>query len=50
MKICKCEWGKDVYGFYVTPLLGFSNVYGEKSFWIGWLRCLFRVYIGDRVK
>lgn len=37
MKLKKCKFEKDVMGFYLTPLIGFSNVNGEKSIWIGWL-------------
>jgi hypothetical protein len=34
----KCKWEKDAFGFYLTPLIGFSKIYtGKWSFWIGWL-------------
>jgi len=35
----KCKFEKDVTGIYITPLIGYSNVNGNKSFWFGWL-CL----------
>ena len=43
MKFMKCKYEKDVHGFYLTPLIGFSNVKGLKSIWIGWLFWLMSV-------
>jgi len=43
MKLKKCKWDRDVHGFYLTPLVGFSQVMGVKSVWIGWLWWLFSV-------
>jgi len=37
----KCEWGKDVHGFYVFPLLGISKIKGIWSIWCGWAYWLF---------
>lgn len=38
----KCAFEKDVVGFYITPLIGFSKDerYG-KALWVGWGRWLF---------
>lgn len=33
----RCIWAKDTHGFYITPLVGVSNVRGVWAFWIGWL-------------
>lgn len=43
MKLAKCRFEKDVLGFYLTPLLGYSNVNGQRSIWIGWLFWLFSI-------
>jgi hypothetical protein len=43
MKIKGCKFDKDVNGFYLTPLVGFSKVKGEKSVWLGWLFWIFVV-------
>lgn len=43
MKLINCKFEKDVTGFYLTPLLGYSNVHGQKSVWIGWLIWLFSI-------
>ena len=40
MKLLKCKFEKDVTGIYITPLIGYSNVKGERSIWIGWLSWL----------
>lgn len=32
----KCRFEKDTTGFYILPLLGYSNVRGTKSIWFGW--------------
>lgn len=37
MKFVKCKFETDVTGIYITPLIGYSNVVGEKSVWLGWL-------------
>lgn len=42
-QLARCKFEKDVYGFYLTPLLGYSNVGGQKSIWIGWLFWLFSI-------
>ena len=46
--LAKCKFEKDVYGFYLTPLLGYSNVGGQKSIWIGWLFWLFSIIWGEK--
>lgn len=33
----RCVYEKDEVGIYLTPLIGYSNRGGDKSFWIGWL-------------
>lgn len=33
----KMFFAKDVTGLYLTPLIGYSKVKGQKSLWIGWL-------------
>jgi len=43
MKLAKCRFEKDVRGFYLTPLIGFSNVHGKKSVWIGWFHLLITI-------
>lgn len=45
MMLIKCKFETDVSGIYFTPLIGYSNVHGKKSFWIGWLAWLFSVEI-----
>jgi hypothetical protein len=46
MKLLKTKFEIDTEGIYITPLLGYSNVKGEKSIWIGWLFWLFVVRFG----
>lgn len=43
LKLVKCKFEKDVTGFYLTPLLGYSNVNGQKSVWVGWIIWLFSI-------
>ena len=38
-----CEFETDVTGIYITPLVGYSNVRGQKSIWFGWLFWLFTI-------
>lgn len=45
MKLVKTEFQTDVTGIYITPLIGYSNVRGEKSIWIGWLFWLFSIIL-----
>lgn len=33
----RCKYEEDEVGMYLTPLIGYSNRGGDKSFWIGWL-------------
>lgn len=47
MKIFRCEWSRDVTGFYVTPLVGVSKQ-GQWSAWIGWGPFLWQVYFGKQ--
>ena len=49
MKMIKCSFEKDTIGIYVLPLLGYSNVKGDKSIWFGWLYWLwtFRMEAAD---
>ena len=47
MRLVKCKFEKDVIGFYLTPLIGFSNVLGHKTVWIGWLFWLFSIEFQD---
>jgi len=35
--IMKCEWEKDVHGFYITPLFGVSKIEDVWAIWLGWL-------------
>ena len=42
----RCVFVKDVAGIYFTPLIGYSNVMGVRSLWIGWLWWLFVWNIG----
>ena len=45
MKIEKCKFEKDKWGFYFLPLIGYSNTPREgRNFWIGWLRWLLRIW------
>ena len=44
----RCEWEKDVYGFYILPLFGYSNVEGLKSIWFGIGPGLFTWVIQER--
>jgi len=32
----RCVFEKDTVGFYLTPLIGYSNCKGERSVWFGW--------------
>lgn len=41
----KCRFEKDVHGFYITPLIGISNIHGDWSFWAGWFYWLWTVDI-----
>jgi len=43
MKPIKTEWEMDTIGIYITPLIGYSNVKGVRSFWVGWLYWLWVV-------
>lgn len=43
LSLVACKFEKDVYGFYLTPLLGYSSVNGQRSIWIGWLFWLFSI-------
>lgn len=36
---CRLDVGTVV--IYITPLIGFSNVHGKLSFWVGWLWYMF---------
>jgi len=47
MKIKKCYFEYDVRGIYITPLIGYSNIKGQKSFWIGWLWWLFKIEVDN---
>jgi hypothetical protein len=40
MKFIRVNFAYDVIGIYITPLIGYSNERGDKSFWIGWWRWL----------
>jgi len=46
MKIKRCRFTSDYWGFYFTPILGFSwnKEYG-KVIWIGWGFWLFEIVI-----
>ena len=46
MLALKCTFEKDVVGFYVTPLIGYSNVKGQKSLWFGWGSLLWTLHLG----
>jgi len=43
MKMFKCSFETDSWGIYITPLLGYSKVFGVRSIWIGWLWWLFTI-------
>lgn len=44
MKIKEQTFEKDKWGFYITPLIGYSDTPSDgKTFWIGWLRWLWTV-------
>jgi hypothetical protein len=45
MKIYKCTFSVDKWGFYLTPLIGYSNMNGDKKFWIGIWRWLWEFQI-----
>lgn len=45
MKIKKQEFIVDKWGLYLTPLIGYSKApKDERSFWVGWLWFLYRIY------
>ena len=50
MKLVKCKFEKDVFGLYLTPLIGFSNVHGNKSVWLGWFSWLITIQFMSGVK
>jgi len=37
MKLVKCKFEKNVFGLYLTPLIGFSNVHGQITTGRSWL-------------
>jgi len=43
MKIFKCIFARDVSGFYILPLLGYSKINGEKAIWMGFLWWLWTI-------
>ena len=45
MKLVKCKFEKNVFGLYLTPLIGFSNVHGQKSVWLGWFYWLITILL-----
>jgi len=45
MKFFTCKFETDTRGFYLTPLIGYSWVNGEKSIWLGWFFWLFTIKI-----
>jgi len=45
MKFISCKFETDTHGFYLTPLIGYSRVDGEKSIWLGWFFWLFIIKI-----
>lgn len=48
MEYVKCKFAKDTQGFYMMPLIGYSNVKGKKSIWIGWLWWIFSINLTRR--
>jgi len=46
--IHKCVWEKNTQGFYITPLIGYSNVEGICSLWFGWGPYLFTVFLNHK--
>ena len=44
MKFAKHTFEKDVHGFYLTPLIAYSNVKGDKAIWFGWLFWLWGIH------
>jgi hypothetical protein len=42
----KCTFEKDAFGFYLTPLIGYSKTPKTgRAIWIGWLWWLFTVQL-----
>lgn len=37
MQIIKCVFEKDVQGIWFLPALGYSNIDGDRSLWVGWI-------------
>jgi hypothetical protein len=44
----KCTFAKDVFGFYLTPLIGYSNMKGVRAVWVGWFWWLFTIELPKR--
>ena len=44
----RCEYEYDTLGIYLLPIVGYSNVKGDKSFWFGWLWWLWTVRLTKR--
>jgi hypothetical protein len=43
MQIIRAEFSKDCSGMWILPALGYSNVQGNKSIWVGWLYWIWKV-------
>ena len=40
MEYVSCKFAKDTEGFYLTPLIGYSNVKGDRSVWTNSTRAI----------
>ena len=50
MKIVKCTFVEDKWGFYITPLIGYSNTERGRNFWIGWFKWLWTIELTNENK
>lgn len=50
MKLVKCKFETDKWGFYITPLIGYSNTERGKNIWVGWLKWLFTLELTNKNK
>lgn len=45
-KMTRCKFEIDQWGFYITPLIGYSNMPKHgKRLWFGWLKYLWTINI-----
>lgn len=46
----KFKFRKDDLIFYITPLIGYSDFNGHRTFWAGWLHWLLEIEIQLKYK